>query len=189
MTAEFLEDVLLQFRKYKSLADGAIEQIDNTQLFRPPDAESNSVALIMKHMAGNMRSRWTRFLTSDGEKPDRNRDSEFEREPSDSSANIRERWDSGWAALFAAIEPLRPDDLGRTVTIRGEPHTVLQAIDRQLTHCAYHVGQIVFLARHLAGPNWKSLSIPKGKSKDFEVARNGSAYRPGGFGRRGRSGS
>jgi Protein of unknown function (DUF1572) len=184
MTAEFLEDALLQFRKYKGLADKAIAQIEGSQLFAAPDPESNSVAIIMKHVAGNMRSRWRNFLISDGEKPDRNRDSEFEREASDTLSGIRERWEAGWKLLFAALEPLIPADLSRTVTIRGEPHTVLQAINRQLTHYAYHVGQIVYLARHLAGPRWKSLSIPKGKSKDFEVARNGSAYRTVGASRK-----
>jgi Protein of unknown function (DUF1572) len=184
MTAEFLEDALLQFRKYKGLADKAMAQIEESQLFAAPDPESNSVAIIMKHMAGNMRSRWTNFLTSDGEKPDRNRDSEFEREASDTPSSIRERWETGWKLLFAALSPLAADDLSRTVTIRGEPHSVLQAIERQLTHYAYHVGQIVYLARHLAGARWKSLSIPKGTSKDFEVARNGSAYRTVGASRK-----
>ena len=105
------------------------------------------------------------------------RDSEFE-EAGDTAASIRARWEDGWSRLFAAVEPLKPSDLARTVTIRGEPHTVLQAIQRQLTHYAYHVGQIVFLAKHLAGPEWRSLSIPRGKSKEFEVAKDGTTYLP-----------
>jgi hypothetical protein len=173
----FLEDAILQLRKYKGLADGALEQVADADLFRSVDAESNSIAIVMKHIAGNMRSRWTDFLTTDGEKPSRDRDSEFEAEAGDTRASIGARWEEGWRLLFAAVETLSPTDLARTVAIRGEPHTVLQAIQRQLTHYAYHVGQIVFLARHFAGPSWRSLSIPKGQSKDFDVARNGQPYR------------
>ena len=126
-----------------------------------------------------MRSRWTDFLTSDGEKADRNRDTEFELEPHDTRETILARWEDGWNLLFAALAPLTETDLSRKVPIRGEPHTVVQAVHRQLTHYAYHVGQIVFLARHFAGTRWKSLSIPKGKSKEFDVARNGKPYRVG----------
>jgi hypothetical protein len=132
----------------------------------------------MKHMSGNMRSRWTDFLTTDGEKPDRNRDSEFETEDSDTAASIRERWEDGWARVFAAVEALEPADLGRTITVRGEKHAVLQAITRQLTHYASHVGQIVFLAKHLAGDRWQTLSIPRGKSREFDVTKSGALYRP-----------
>ena len=131
----------------------------------------------MKHMAGNMRSRWTDFLTTDGEKPDRNRDSEFETEDSDTAASIRDRWEDGWSRVFAAIESLQPEDLLRTVTVRGEKHTVLQAITRQLTHYASHVGQIVFLAKHLTGDRWQTLSIPRGKSREFDVSKSGAPYR------------
>ena len=173
----FLEDAVLQLRKYKGLADGAVAQVAEADLFRSVDAESNSIAIVMKHVAGNMKSRWTDFLTTDGEKPDRDRDTEFETEPGDTRASVAARWEEGWRLLFSAIEGLAPSDLSRTVAIRGEPHTVLQAIQRQLTHYAYHVGQVVFLARHFAGPRWRSLSIPKGRSKDFDVARNGRPYR------------
>ena len=174
---QFLEDAGLQLRKYKGLADGAVAQVAEADLFRSVDAESNSIAIVMKHVAGNMKSRWTDFLTTDGEKPDRDRDTEFETEPGDTRASVAARWEEGWRLLFSAIEGLAPSDLSRTVAIRGEPHTVLQAIQRQLTHYAYHVGQVVFLARHFAGPRWRSLSIPKGRSKDFDVARDGRPYR------------
>ncbi len=174
---QFLEDAILQLQKYKGLADKALAQVAEADLFASVDAESNSIAVVMKHVSGNMRSRWTSFLTADGEKADRHRDSEFEIDPEDTRASIRERWENGWRLLFAAVETLSPADLSRTVTIRGEPHTVLQAIQRQLTHYAYHVGQIVFLARHFAGPRWQSLSIPKGRSKEFDVAMNGQPYR------------
>ena len=174
-----LADAIGQFRKYYALAGGALAQVEDADFFRTIDPESNSIALIVKHLAGNMRSRWTDFLTTDGEKPDRNRDTEFEREARDTREAILERWEHGWNRLFAALAPLTEADLSRQVPIRGEPHTVQQAVHRQLTHYAYHVGQIVFLARHFAGTRWKSLSIPKGKSKEFEVARNGKPYRLG----------
>jgi hypothetical protein len=132
----------------------------------------------MKHISGNMRSRWTNFLTTDGEKPDRDRDSEFEQSDADTREAVLTRWESGWRLLFEALDPLTEDDLQKTVTIRGEPHTVLQAINRQLTHYASHVGQIVFLAKHLAGPRWQSLSIPRGKSRQFDVTKEGTPYRP-----------
>jgi uncharacterized damage-inducible protein DinB len=173
----YLPDVLREFRKYRKMADAAVAQVPDAKWFARLDPETNSIAVLMKHMSGNMRSRWTDFLTSDGEKADRNRDGEFEEE-TDTPASIRARWEEGWTRLFAAIEPLAAADLERTITIRGEPHTVLQALQRQLTHYAYHVGQIVFLAKHLAGAEWKSLSIPRGKSKEFEVAKDGSRYLP-----------
>jgi hypothetical protein len=176
MPDPFLDDALGQLRKYKALGEAALAQLGPAQLFERPDPESNSVALIVKHLAGNMRSRWTDFLGSDGEKPTRRRDAEFEREPQDTAASLRAAWDQGWAQCLAAIEPLTTADLGRVVTIRGEPHTVLQAVQRQVTHYAYHVGQIVFLARHLAGPRWRSLSIPKGQSLQYEVSRRGQPY-------------
>ena len=183
-TDPYLDDVLRQLRKYKQLAERALAQISREELFRALDPEGNSIALVMKHMAGNMRSRWTDFLTTDGEKPDRHRDTEFELEPGDSREAIFARWEAGWEVLFAAIEPLGPADLERTVAIRGEPHSVLQAIQRQLTHYAYHVGQIVLLAKHFAGPRWRSLSIPKGKSGEFEVAKDGAVYLPADSGTR-----
>jgi len=134
--------------------------------------------VIVRHVAGNQRSRWRDFLTTDGEKADRNRDGEFEAPPVETRAALLAEWEEGWAILFSAVEPLGADDLERVVTIRGEPHSVLQAIQRQLAHYAQHVGQIVFLAKHWAGAEWKSLSIPRGKSKEFEVARDGATYRP-----------
>jgi hypothetical protein len=157
----YLEDTLFQLGKLKSQADKAIAQVDDEHLFELLDAEANSIAVIMKHVAGNMRSRWTDFLTSDGEKPDRDRDTEFELSRNDSREALRDRWEDGWRRVLGAISSLRPEDLGRTVVIRGEPHTVLQAINRQVSHYSTHVGQIVLLAKHFAGPRWQTLSIPK----------------------------
>ncbi len=174
--AAFLEDAALQLRKYKNLADRAIAQVPAADLFRTIDAESNSIAIVMKHVAGNLRSRWTDFLTSDGEKPDRDRDSEFELDAADTREALLGRWEAGWRLLFEALAALSPADVLRTVPIRREPHTVMQAINRQLTHYAYHVGQIVFLARHFAGKDWVSLSVPKGKSGEFDVAKSGEPY-------------
>jgi len=166
-SAHYLDEVRRQFRGHKRLAEGAIAQLKDEELLEAIDAESNSVAIIVKHMAGNMRSRFTDFLTSDGEKPDRHRDQEFELSSAPSRADVMRWWEEGWARVFSAIEALTPEDLMRMVTIRDEPHTVLQAINRQLTHYAYHAGQIVFLAKHLRSKEWKSLSIPRGKSEEF----------------------
>lgn len=157
----FLDDCLFQLRKLKTQADKAMAQVDEGQFFALIDADANSIALIVKHVAGNMRSRWTDFLTTDGEKPDRHRDTEFELEAADTRGALLGRWEIGWDLLFKTMVSLKPDDLGRTVTIRGEPHTVVQAINRQLSHYSAHVGQIVLLAKHFAGPQWKTLSIPK----------------------------
>jgi hypothetical protein len=172
----FLDDTLLQLRKLKAQGERAYAQVDDEAFFRVLGADENSIALIIKHMAGNMRSRWTDFLTSDGEKPDRNRDTEFELEQGSTREQILRLWEDGWSRVFAAIEPLAPDDLMKAVTIRGERHTVLEAIQRQATHYAAHVGQIVLLSKHYAGATWKTLSIPKGKSKDFDVAKSGAPY-------------
>ena len=163
--AAYLEDAVRQFHGQKKLAESALAQVSDEDFFRTLDPESNSVALIVKHLAGNMRSRWTDFLTSDGEKPDRRRDSEFEKESGDSRADLMRRWNEGWQFTFGAVEALVPADLNRSVVIRGETHSVLKAINRQLTHSAHHIGQIVFLAKHLAGPRWKTLSIPRGESE------------------------
>jgi uncharacterized protein DUF1572 len=157
----YLDDSVLQLRKLKAQADKAMAQVDDAQFFALLDADANSIALIVKHVAGNMRSRWTDFLTSDGEKPDRHRDSEFEREATDTRDAILTRWEAGWEVLFNALMSLGPGDFGKTVTIRNEPHTVVQAINRQVSHYSAHTGQIVLLAKHFAGPNWKTLSIPK----------------------------
>ena len=163
----YLEDALRTFRDYKKLAERAFEQIDDDDFFRTSDNESNSIAVNMKHMAGNMLSRWTDFLTTDGEKPERDRDMEFVMLPQTTKAEIVAYWDKGWQCTFDAVQPLRPEDLMRTVTIRGQDHTVVQAINRQLAHYAYHVGQIVFLAKHFKASDWQSLSVPKNKSEEF----------------------
>jgi hypothetical protein len=165
-TTSYIIDAIALFRHYKKLGDGALTQCPDDKLTAVPDAESNSVAILVKHLAGNMRSRWTDFLTSDGEKPDRHRDSEFEDAPVDRAA-LSALWERGWATLFAALKPLGDPDLARVVTIRGENHSVMQAINRQVAHYSYHVGQIVFLAKHWAGANWKSLSIPRRQSAQF----------------------
>ena len=163
----YLEDARLQFRFLKGLADEAMVQVSDEQFFAQLDQEANSIALIVKHVAGNLRSRWLDFLTADGEKADRHRDNEFLLVPGDTRAALMERWETCWQILFDALTPVRGDDVMRTVLIRGEPHTVVQAINRQLTHYGEHVGQIILLAKHLAGPRWRTLSIPRGKSEEF----------------------
>jgi len=165
-TTSYLEDSLTLFAYYKKLAERAMEQVSDTDLFATLDDDANSIALIVKHMAGNMRSRWTDFLTTDGEKPDRNRDSEFE-EPPSTRAELLAMWESGWDCVFAAIRPLTETDLARTITIRGEAHSVMQAINRQLAHYPHHAGQIVLLAKHFAGGTWQSLSVPRKGSAEF----------------------
>jgi hypothetical protein len=166
IAASYLEEARRQFRGYKRLGEAALAQLKDEELFKTLDPESNSIAIIVKHIAGNARSRFTDFLTSDGEKPNRNRDGEFELAPGTARADMMCWWEEGWACVFSAIEALKPEDVMRTVTIRGEAHTVLQAINRQLAHYAMHVGQIVFLAKHLRSDKWKSLSIPRGKSAE-----------------------
>ncbi|HZS04577.1 MAG TPA: DUF1572 family protein [Blastocatellia bacterium] len=165
LAQHYLDDSIEQFRKLKVMADKAIAQVDDRELFFAPDPESNSIAVIIKHISGNQRSRWTDFLTSDGEKPNRHRDTEFEIDETTTRETVLEWWEGGWKCLFDALEPLRPEDLMRTVTIRGLPHTVVMAINRQLTHYASHVGQIVFLAKQLKAGDWKTLSIPRGQSE------------------------
>ncbi|HSP63335.1 MAG TPA: DUF1572 family protein, partial [Pyrinomonadaceae bacterium] len=165
----YLADAIRTFRYYKKLAEGAFGQINNEDFFRTLDTESNSIAVNIKHMAGNMISRWTDFLTTDGEKPERDRDMEFEMLPGTSKADMLTYWEKGWQCVFAAVEPLQPDDLMRTVTIRGQDHTVIQAINRQLAHYAYHTGQIVFLAKHFKSSEWQSLSVPPNKSAEFNA--------------------
>jgi hypothetical protein len=172
----YLDDCDVQLRKLKTQAEKAIAQVDDRGLFAVLDPESNSIAIIMKHMAGNMRSRWTDFLTTDGDKPDRNRDAEFELEAGDTRATIMARWEDGWDRFARTISSLRPGDLDKTVTIRGERHTVIEAINRQMTHYAAHVGQIVLLAKHYAGSRWQTLSIPRGKSKQFDVSKSGKPF-------------
>ena len=172
----YLDDSLRQLRKLKAQADKAIAQTSNEHLFSLLDPEANSIALIMKHMAGNMRSRWTDFLTTDGEKPDRDRDREFETSSADTRASITAGWEDGWKQLFDAVESLSAADLSKTVHVRGEAHSVLEAVNRQTSHYAAHVGQIVLLAKHYAGSSWQTLSIPRGKSKEFDVAKSGGPY-------------
>ena len=167
-TTSYLADALAVFRQYKALAERAIAQLTDEQLTKTLDPEMNSVSLAVKHMAGNMRSRWTDFLTSDGEKTWRNRDSEFV-EPPTTRDDLLQMWNAGWQLVFSALEPLSDQDLGRTVTIRGEPHSVMQAINRQIAHYSYHCGQIVFLAKHLKNENWSSLTVPRGKSEEFNA--------------------
>jgi hypothetical protein len=165
-TTSYLEDSLAVFRQYKKHTEGAMAQVTDDQLMEAIDEESNSIAIIVKHMAGNMRSRWTDFLTTDGEKPDRNRDTEF-MEPAGTREALMKQWETGWACLFSALEPLTDADLTRKITIRGEAHSVMQAINRQMGHYAMHCGQIVFLAKHLAHERWKALTVPRNKSADF----------------------
>lgn len=165
-TTSYMEDARAIFRHSKKLADGAVAQVADADLTRTLDPEMNSIAIVMKHMAGNMLSRWTDFLTTDGEKPARHRDSEFE-DPPATRAELLEMWERGWAVLFAALDPLTDADLGRTVRIRGEAHSVMQAINRQIGHLSYHTGQIVLLAKHFQSENWKSLSVPRGQSEQF----------------------
>jgi Protein of unknown function (DUF1572) len=175
-TDSYLHDSIALFRSYKQLAERAMAQCPEAALFTALDSESNSIAVIVKHMAGNMRSRWTDFLTTDGEKPNRERDREFIQEGRDTRDAIRADWEDGWDRVFKAIGSLSADDLRKTVRVRGEAHTVLEAINRQMTHYAQHVGQIVLLAKHYAGANWKSLSIPRGQSQKFDVSKSGQAY-------------
>ncbi len=167
----YLEDVRRQFHGQKKLAEKAMAQITDEQFFTALDSESNSIALIVKHIAGNLRSRWTDFYSSDGEKPDRHRDSEFEKAPEDTRESLLELWEAGWGRLFEVVDSMKPEDLSRTVTIRGEPHSVVKAVNRQLAHYAYHAGQIVFLAKHFAGGRWQSLSIPRGQSETFNAEK------------------
>jgi hypothetical protein len=170
LTTSYIKDSLDLFRYYKKLAERAIEQCPDEKLCVTLDGESNSIAIVVKHMAGNMRSRWSNFLTSDGEKPDRHRDSEFDTPPQ-TRAEILALWAQGWKYLFDALEPLTDADLSRTVTIRTEPHSVMQAIHRQLAHYIYHIGQIAFLAKHFAAQNgkWTALTVPRNKSADFNA--------------------
>ena len=175
----YLADTLETFRSYKSLAEKAMAQVSDEEFFRALDDEANSVAAIAKHIGGNLRSRWTDFLTTDGEKPDRDRDSEFVAD-ADTRQSLNEVWETGWQALFSTLESLSPEDCGRTVRIRGEDYTVVKALNRALAHTASHVGQIILLAKHLRAEQWKTLSIPRNKSAAFneyvEKSKNRSHY-------------
>ena len=160
----YLDDSRKAMRAYKKLAEKALEQLKDDEYFVALDEESNSIAVVMKHMAGNMFSRWTDFLTSDGEKPNRNRDYEFVIAANTTKDDVRDYWDRGWECVFAALDPLQIEDLEKRVFIRGEEHTVVQAINRQLMHYAYHIGQIVYLAKHFRSAEWNSLSIPRNRA-------------------------
>lgn len=171
IAAEYRDEALRQFRGLKRVADRALAQTSDGDFFAALDPESNSIALIVKHLAGNMRSRWTDFLTSDGEKPDRNRDSEFVIEAGDTRESLERRWQEGWELLQSAVAPLSEEDFGKTVLIRGQSHSVLRAINLQIGHYAYHVGQLIFLAKHFAGSRWQSLSVPRGQSEQYNARK------------------
>jgi hypothetical protein len=170
IAAHYLEEAGRQFRGHKRMAESAMSQLRDEDFFVTLDPEANSVAILVKHLAGNMRSRFTDFLTSDGEKPDRFRDREFELATGTTRADVMKWWEEGWNCVFAAIGSLKPEDVMRTVTVRGQPHSVMQAINRQIAHYAQHTGQIVFLCKHLRSSEWKTLSIPRGKSESYKVA-------------------
>ena len=169
ISAHYLDEARRQFRGHKRMGEGALAQLKDEEFFIALDPESNSIAVLVKHLAGNMRSRFTDFLTSDGEKPDRHRDQEFEIGPTTTREEVMRWWEAGWATVMSTIESLKPEDVTRTVTVRGEPHTVLQAVNRQIAHYAQHTGQIVFLAKHLRSTEWKTLSVPRGKSEEFNA--------------------
>ncbi len=168
LATHYLDEARRQLRGQKRVGEAAMAQLRDAEFFVTLDPESNSIAILVKHLAGNMRSRFTDFLTTDGEKPDRFRDREFEVIGATTRSDVMRWWEEGWTIVLGAIEALKPDDVIRTVTIRDEPHTVLQAINRQIAHYAAHVGQIVFLAKHLRSSEWKTLTIPRGKSEEFK---------------------
>ena len=168
VSAHYIDEARRQMRGHKRMGEAAIAQLRDEDFFVTLDPESNSVAMLVKHLAGNMRSRFTDFLTTDGEKTDRFRDQEFELTPATTRADVMKWWEEGWARVFAALDSLEPEDVMRIVTIRGEPHTVLQAVNRQIAHYAQHIGQIVLLAKHYRSSEWKTLSIPRGKSEEFK---------------------
>jgi hypothetical protein len=177
LSSEYLDEVRRQLRGHKRMAEAALAQLEDKDFFATIDPESNSVAMLAKHIAGNARSRFTDFLTSDGEKPDRFRDREFEISTTTSRGEVMRWWEEGWTVVFATIDSLKPEDVTRTITIRQEPHTVLQGLNRALAHYAQHVGQIVFLAKHLRSSSWKTISIPRGQSEEFKTASPGQASR------------
>jgi hypothetical protein len=166
----YLEEIKRQLRGHKRMAESAMAQLEEKDFFATIDPESNSVAILAKHIAGNARSRFTDFLTADGEKPDRFRDQEFELPEKATREEIMRQWEQGWTTIFSTLDSLKPEDVQRTVTIRQEPHTVMQALNRALAHYAQHIGQIVFLAKHLRSSQWKTLSIPRGKSEEYKTA-------------------
>jgi hypothetical protein len=177
LAAHYLEEMKRQFRGHKRMGEAAMAQLEDMDFFAALDPNSNCVASLVKHISGNARSRFTDFLTSDGEKPDRFRDQEFEVSGNTTRADVMRWWEQGWSHVFSALDSLHPEDMQRTVTIRQEPHTVLQALNRSLAHYAQHIGQLVFLAKHLRASQWETLSIPRGKSEEYKVAIP-KAYRP-----------
>jgi hypothetical protein len=179
MHATYLNDIRRTYRNYRTLAERAIAQITDEQFARSLDTEDNSIAVIVQHIAGNLRSRFTDFLTADGEKPDRNRDAEFEPGLAVSRTDVMNGWNAAWDIVLRELDALAADDLERTVHIRFEPFAVVEALNRSVAHTAYHVGQIVFLAKHFAGPAWTSLSIPKGKSAEYGTGTFKQAIVPG----------
>ncbi|MEZ5307692.1 MAG: DUF1572 family protein [Pyrinomonadaceae bacterium] len=174
----YLLDALRTFESYKKLAERAIDQIDEKEFFVVADSESNSAAVLVKHISGNLRSRFTDFFTTDGEKPDRNRDREFELE-SETREGLMADWDKNWTILFSLLEKMKAEDLSRTVTIRSQPHTVLEALNRQMAHYSYHVGQIVFISKMLRSGSWKSLSVPKNQSAGFNDFMSETGHKSG----------
>ncbi|MFZ0561439.1 MAG: DUF1572 family protein [Terriglobales bacterium] len=170
LASQYLEEMKRQFRGHKRLGEAAMAQLHDKEFFVALDPESNSVGMLVKHIAGNARSRFTDFLTSDGEKPDRFRDQEFEVSDNATREEVMRWWEQGWAHVFSTLDSLGSEDVQRTVTIRGEPHSVMQALNRALAHYAQHIGQIVFLAKHLRSGQWQTLSIPRGKSEDYKTA-------------------
>jgi hypothetical protein len=177
LAALYLEEMQRQFRGHKRMGEAAMAQLEDKDFFVALDPESNSVAALVRHIAGNARSRFTDFLTSDGEKPDRFRDQEFEVSEKTTREEVMRWWEQAWVNVFSALDSLQPEDVSRTVTIRQEPHTVMQALNRALAHYAQHIGQIVFLAKHLRSSQWQTLSIPRGKSEEYKVARP-KTYKP-----------
>ena len=169
LAAHYLEEIKRQFRGHKRVGEAAMAQLEDMDFFVTLDPESNSVAALVKHIAGNARSRFTDFLTRDGEKPDRFRDEEFEVSAKTTREEVLRWWEQAWSHVFSALDLLQPEHVQRTVTIRQEPHTVMQALNRALAHYAQHIGQIVFLAKHLRSSQWQTLSIPRGKSEDYKA--------------------
>jgi hypothetical protein len=169
IASHYLDEIRRQLRGHKRMAESAMTQLDDKEFFAAIDPESNSVAILAKHIAGNARSRFTDFLSTDGEKPDRFRDREFEISANTSREEVMRWWEEGWSIVFSTLDSLKPEDVSRTITIRQEPHTVMQALNRALGYYAQHVGQIVLLAKHLRSSQWRTLSIPRGKSEEYKV--------------------
>jgi len=169
LASQYLDEICRQLRGHKRMAETAMAQLEDKDFFTAIDPESNSVAVLVKHIAGNARSRFTDFLTTDGEKPDRFRDQEFEVSANTTREEVMRRWEEGWSQVFSTLDSLKPEDVSRTITIRQEPHTVMQALNRALAHYSQHIGQIVFLSKHLRSSQWQTLSIPRGRSEEYKV--------------------